>query len=139
MNIFRKFFRERILRPLRRRKVLKKLKSDDELGAIQKIWEYRSAENTGLIEDLSIVYNAREDKYYLLFDLFRDFKNDYSSVAYYLLDILGRFTSYMRSKKYAMDAKINIYSVNLEFSADTIEELYAKFKIFVTGFISTYL
>jgi hypothetical protein len=139
MNIFRKFFRERILRPLRRRKVLKKLKSDDELGAIKKIWEYRSSENTSLIEDLSIVYNAREDKYYLLFDLFRDFKNDYSSVAYYLLDILGRFTGYMKSKKYAMDAKINIYNVNLDFTADTIEELYAKFKIFVTGFISTYL
>lgn len=134
----KKFFREKIIRPLRRRIILRKLKSDDEIGAIQKIWEYRSTENADSTEDLSIVYNAREDKYSLSFDLFRGFKNDRSSLALYLLDIFGHFIGYMRSKKYAMNAEIKSHNLNAEFSADTVEELYVKFKIFVMGFISTY-
>lgn len=137
MKSLRTFFREKILRPLKRKRYLKNLKEEE--NAIQRIWSYTEPRSDSNVEDILLVYNPVEDKYYLIFDLYRDFQNRYSDVAMYLFNILGRFTAFMSSKKYDTKARINIYNVDMSFSADTIEELYAKFKIFVTGFLSTYV
>ena len=137
MQSLRTFFREKILRPFKRRRYLKNLKDNE--NAIQRIWSYTDPAYDHSIEDILLVYNPVEDKYYLIFDLYRDFHHSYSDVAMYLFNILGKFTGFMAAKKYDTRAEVNIYNIDMSFSADTIEELYAKFKIFVTGFLSTYV
>lgn len=87
------------------------------------------------MNDIDIVYDKHDRKYLLGVETAYMFKN-HKEECYYLMDCLDAFTRYMDENNLQKDKEFMLFMSNTctSLKADSIEELYVNFKIFVNGF-----
>lgn len=87
------------------------------------------------MNDIDIIYDKKEKKYYLGVETAYSFEN-YESECKYLKQCLDAFTKYMDDNNLDKNKDFSLFmsNPNTETSAKTIEELYTNFKIFVNGY-----
>jgi len=89
------------------------------------------------MNDIDIIYNHKTKEYYLSIETAYQFENN-EHLAEYLEGLLKHFEIYTDFKGYD---KTNIplfymSSTVIECSSESIEELYGKFKMFISGWKS---
>ena len=96
--------------------------------------------NLYTMNDLDIIYNKKTNKYAIGIETIYSFSNGRKGEQEYIKDLLNKFTEWMQSKGYDTNTYIPIYSAftykNINSEFDSIEELYAYFKMLVNGFVS---
>lgn len=92
------------------------------------------------INDIDIVYDKKENKYMLGIETAYIFEN-HAAECSYLKDCLAAFTKYMDDNGLKKNEPYRFFMNDLctSMEADSIEELYTNFKIFVDGFCNQYL
>ena len=92
------------------------------------------------MEDMSIIYNQKEELYYLCIETAYLFKNGQEGWGIHLKELLKVFTQYMIKEGYDTDLPKILFMENpsIELKAPSIEELYTNFKLFVNAFCTTY-
>ena len=119
---------------------------DDEynMGALKFIWGIKSSDDLSsneasfcTLNDLDICFDRDKKQYFLEVETIYMFDDTFSECAYYA-NLLNAFTDYMKENNLDINKNYNTFMSGLEisFSASSIEELYSKFKIVVTGFCS---
>lgn len=112
---------------------------DDDIKFIWgvKSWDDLSGEEASIytMNDIDIIYDKKEKKYALGIETAYMFKN-HAAECRYLQDCLNAFTQYMKDNNLSMNEHFMLFMNNTccDIKADTIEELYTNFKIFVDGF-----
>lgn len=91
------------------------------------------------MNDLDVSYNRQTHKYELGIETAYHFDSNEDKCRY-LRGLLDKFTKYMQENGFSTDPKYLFDFANLDmtFKADTIEELYTRFKIVVDGYIAQY-
>lgn len=96
--------------------------------------------NLYTMNDLDIIYNKKTNKYTIGIETIYSFSNGRKGEQEYIKDLLNKFTEWMQSKGYDTNTYIPIHSAfthkNINSEFDSIEELYAYFKMLVNGFVS---
>ena len=121
---------------------------DYETG-LEFIWGVKSVSDydheyacVGSRNDIEITYDNNSETYYLDILTDRAFDRDKKDEVKFLKRMLDEFTDYMKSNDYDINRKLpfafNHISIAMDFSSDSIEELYTKFRIFVAGFTAVY-
>ena len=114
---------------------------------IKCIWGVKSGDdlsgsdaNLYTMNDIDIVYDKKENKYMLGIETAYIFEN-HADECSYLKDCLAAFTKYMDDNGLKKNESYRVFMNNLctSIKADSIEELYTNFKIFVDGFFNQYL
>lgn len=113
------------------------------------VWGVKSADDLNgeteatlyTLNDFDIRYNKKTNKYMMSVETIYEFEGGVETQKEYLLSILSSFTEWMRQKNYILNFPVSIESVfaidkKTSFEFDTIEELYAYFKLLVNGFCS---
>lgn len=133
------------------RKMMKKYPDykDDEYncGDLKFIWGIKSWDdltskdaNLYSMNDLDIVYDREKKEYMLGIETIYTFDDKEDEIKY-LEGLLDKFTEYVRENKYItnQDKMCLTYIESSEpWRAETISELYIRFKIFVNGFKSVF-
>lgn len=100
-------------------------------------WDDLSSSDSNLytMNDIDITYDKKSKKYMLGIETAYIFK-DYQSECNYLKKCLNAFTKYMDANNLNKNKKFFLFfsEPQITTSADSIEELYTNFKIFVDGF-----
>ena len=123
---------------------------DDEynLGSLKHIWGVKSYDDiTGhdvclhTMNDIELLYDRETKKYSLSIETafcYRD--NRKQGECQYLKGLLKLFTCFMDENNYSKDYDICLFmrSWGVLDEADSIEELYANFKIYVDGYCNFY-
>lgn len=113
-----------------------------ENDKIKFIWGIKSADDfcTGEVSlftmnDIAIIYDKKKKQYVLEIETAYDFET-YEEECKYLQECLSVFTKYMEDNNLRTDCyfKLFFHDPKTTLSAETIEELYINFKIFVEGF-----
>lgn len=113
-----------------------------EDNLLKHIWGVKSFDdlsgadcNLYTMNDIDITYNKKEKKYMLGVETAYMF-NNYGDECNYLKDCLNAFSEYMDANNLNKNKNFCLFFSNPETStsADSIEELYTNFKIFVDGF-----
>lgn len=116
---------------------------DDEYnrGNLKFIWGIKSYDdisssyaNMWTMNDIEIDYDRDTNEYFLCIETAYMFNDTYAECAYYE-GLLKLFTKYMNDNGLNTEQNYCTFLSNLDLSlkADSIEELYTKFKIAVTG------
>lgn len=91
--------------------------------------------NLGTMNDIDVIYNKHTHEYILSVETAYMFKN-HEEECRYLKDCLDAFTGYMNKNNLQRDVPFRLFTsipcTSME--ADSIEELYTNFRIFVDGF-----
>ena len=95
--------------------------------------------NLYTMNDIDIIYDKRNKKYYLGIETIYYFENGIEGERQYIKKLFDKFTEWMKKQNYNVDKQLNIYDVftkdwNLRSGFDSIEELYTYFKLLVNGF-----
>lgn len=113
-----------------------------EDDSLKHIWGVKSFDdlsgadcNLYTMNDIDITYDKKEKKYILGIETAYMFDN-YGDECNYLKDCLNAFTKYMDINNLNKNKKFHLFFSNpvISTSANSIEELYTDFKIFVDGF-----
>lgn len=106
--------------------------SDDISGSEANIWT---------MNDIEIDYDKSNKKYLLSFETIYHFDNGKRGEIKYLKRLLNAFTKYMIDNNYDIDEPLLFQLIQSGdfWTADSIPELYSKFKIFVNGYERAYL
>lgn len=113
-----------------------------ENDSLKHIWGIKSYDdlsgsdcNLYTMNDIDITYDKKNKKYMLSIETAYMFEN-YKSECTYLKKCLSAFTEYMDIHNLNKNKKFCLFFSNPEIStsADSLEELYTNFKIFVDGF-----
>lgn len=146
-----KAFKKELKDEARRRKLYREKYDNQEgdpmvCGPLQFIWGH-SEQTDGVasfetLNNIDVYYNRDEKKYYLDIETAYVFASKKNEVSY-LLELLIYFKQYMKKQNIDSSGKeLNLWTIADEtdglFRADTIEELYAKFAIFVYGYKQYY-
>lgn len=101
------------------------------------IWGYPNSEKANLytMNDIDIVYDKKEQKYLLGIETAYFFSNSNAEVEY-LEELLEAFAEFMRKSGFNLSYSPTFFMSNpvISAEADSIEELYWNFKIFVLGY-----
>lgn len=104
-----------------------------------KSWDDLSGSDTNLftMNDIDIIYDKNSKQYMLGVETAYVFK-DYEDECKYLQDCLNAFTKYMDDNGLNKEEKPMLFMScpAIEITADSIEDLYMNFKMFVNGFCS---
>ncbi len=96
--------------------------------------------NLYTMNDLDIIYNKKTNKYTIGIETIYSFSNGRKREQEYIKNLLNKFTEWMLSKGYNINKYISLYDVftykNINSEFDSIEDLYAYFKMLVNGFIT---
>ena len=118
------------------------LQETDDLKFIWgiKSWDDLTGEEANLytMNDIDIIYDKKEKMYILGVETIYLFEN-HNSECEYLKDCLKAFTKYMDDSGLNKNEPYRLFMKNnpcTSTKAETIEELYTNFKIFVNGFCS---
>lgn len=126
---------------------------NDNYGSINNdiefIWGVKSVSDymhdyacLGSLNDIDIIYSKESETYYLNLLTHRVFERDKKDEVRFLKRVLAEFTDFMKDEdyntNYVLPFAFNDINTIMDFSADNIGELYAKFKLFVTGFVAMY-
>lgn len=102
-----------------------------------KSWDDLSGQDVNMytMNDIDIVYNKKDKQYELGIETAYMFKN-FEAECRYLKDCLRAFTKYMNDNNLSTNEHFMLFMHDTccDVRADTIEELYTSFKIFVDGF-----
>ena len=102
-----------------------------------KSWDDLSGRDVNMytMNDIDLIYNKKEKRYELDVETAYMFKN-YAAECQYLRDCLNAFTKYMNDNGFSTNKHFMLFMHDTccDVKADTIEELYTSFKIFVDGF-----
>ena len=92
------------------------------------------------MNDIDITYDKKSKEYMLGIETAYMFKS-YAEECAYLRDCLDAFTKYMDDNGLSKNEPKMLYMSNpcTSMTADTIEELYTNFKIFVDGFCNQHI
>lgn len=121
---------------------------DDEYncGTLKHIWGIKSYDDLSksnaclyTMNDIDITYDRKSKLYMLRIEtayLFDDKKHE----CEYLRRLLSEFTTFMNEKEYSKETKfaLSFNTPSIYTSAESIEELYTNFRIFVEGFCAIY-
>ena len=139
---------------LREKTAIKKYKKkypdyeDDEynIGSLQHIWGVTSWDNmTGdranlyTMNDIDITYDRDTKTYSLGIETIYSFPNDDYGSRDYIQGLFEKLTEWMVSEGRDTNYRLNLYDVftdgiNINSKFESIEKLYAAFKLLVTGF-----
>lgn len=120
---------------------------DDEYncGALKFIWGVKPYDdfkaNLYTMNDIDIVYDRDIKRYYLGIETSYMFdKNRKENECKYLKHLLKMFTKFMDDNGYSKDYDICLFmnDISINMSAESIEELYANFRIYVEGYCNFY-
>ena len=123
---------------------------DDEYncGALKFIWGVKAYDdlsnnkaNLYTMNDIDIIYDRDSKKYYLSIETAYMFdENRKENECKYLKYLLKMFIKFMDDNGYSKDYDMCLFmnDISISLSADSIEELYANFKIYVEGYCSFY-
>ena len=116
-------------------------------GELKFIWGVRSWDdlssskdtNFYTMNDIDIYYNRKTHKYGLDIETAYHFDSNEGKCRY-LRGLLERFTEYLVANGISTDTKylFDFSNLDVQLKADTIEELYTRFKILVDGFVAQY-
>ncbi len=94
------------------------------------------------INDIAVYFDNNTNEYALFIETARCFENDKKDECRFLKRILREFTEWMEDEGYDTNKKYDFAFVATEnlmkFVDTSIERIYARFKIFVAGFLSIY-
>lgn len=93
------------------------------------------------MNDIEIIYYKKENKYGISIETMYSFEDGRNGEKKYIQQLLNQFTEWMIQEGYDINEEVWIYNIftdgyNINTKFDTIEELYACFKMLVNGFIS---
>lgn len=112
------------------------------LGPLKFIWGVKSGDclvhgdaDLNTMNDLDITFNRDTGKYTLGIETIYYFDSKQYECEYYK-ELLDKFTQYMHYNGLKIRKKYNpiFWGSEFNFEADTIEDLYIQFKIFVIGY-----
>lgn len=123
---------------------------DDEYncGALKFIWGVKAYDdlsnnkaNLYTMNDIDIIYDRDSKKYYLGIETAYMFdENRKENECKYLKHLLKMFTKFMDDNGYSKDYDICLFmnNISINMSAESIEELYINFRIYVEGYCNFY-
>ena len=104
-----------------------------------KSWDDLSGANANLytMNDINIIYDKKKKEYMLGIETAYLFKT-YNDECKYLSDCLKAFTKYMDDNGLNKNEPFRLFMNNpcINMVANSIEELYTNFKIFVNGYLT---
>ena len=108
-----------------------------------KSWDELSSKDANLytMNDLDIIYDRDKKEYILGIETIYSFDNGNEGEIKYLESLLDKFTDYMRENEYTTtqdEMCLACIESSEPWRAETISELYIRFKIFVNGFKSVF-
>lgn len=115
-------------------------------GSLKHIWGVTSWDDLSgkdaciyTMNDIDITYDRKTKKYMLGIETAYMFK-DKSAECNYLRGLLDAFTKFMDDNNYLKNKEFFLFFNNpiLQTTADSIEELYTNFRIFVEGYCKVY-
>ena len=114
---------------------------DYNIGSLKFIWGVKSWDDLSKCEanhytmnDIDICYDRETKKYSLGIECIYGFENTQDEIDY-LERLLRYFSQYMIDKQYSLIYQLSLHDdVYKIFEADSIPELYTKFKLFVEGY-----
>ena len=116
------------------------------IGDLEFIWGIKSYDclascdaNIHTMNDIEIDYDHKEDKYLLSIETAYLFKNKEAECKY-LKGLLECLEEYMDENSIDKDYPDGLFmrNIGIDFKADTIQQLYWDFKLYVNGFCSLY-
>jgi hypothetical protein len=129
----------------------KRLYSDYEdneynIGSLKHIWGVTSWDNLSgsdsnlhTMNDIEITYDRKSKLYGLNIETHYMF-NKQNGESVYLTDLLSAFTTFMDANGYSKEYRFPLFcgTPTITASAESIEELYTNFKLFVSGYCAVY-
>ena len=108
-----------------------------------KSWDDLSSKDANLytMNDIDIIYDRGKKEYMLGIETIYSFDNGNEDEIKYLESLLDKFTDYMRENEYTTTQDkmcLTCIESSEPWRAETISELYIRFKIFVNGFKSVF-
>ena len=108
-----------------------------------KSWDDITSKDANLytMNDLAIVYNRKSEEYELELETIYHFSDGRKGEIKYLDELLNKFTDFVIAENYVIpEDKLALWWIedNEPWKADTISELYIKFKVFVNGYKSLF-
>ncbi|OME55534.1 hypothetical protein BSK59_13745 [Paenibacillus odorifer] len=104
-------------------------------------WDDLSGKNSNLysMNDIGITYDRKNKLYMLGIETHYMFKN-LNGECTYLKDLFNAFTTFMDENGYSKECRFPLFcgTPTLINSAESIEELYTNFKLFVLGYCAAY-
>lgn len=122
---------------------------DDAYNAdeLKYVWGVRSWDdlspgkdvNFYTMNDIDLYFDRKRGKYGLDIETAYNIRTNEGKCRY-VRGLLERFTEYMVANNLPTDQEymLDFSNLNMKFEADTIEELYTRFKIVVDGYVSQY-
>ena len=103
------------------------------------IWGNSPNSNLETLDDISIIYNVKENMYYLCIET-AFLIPDQEGWGEYLKYTLQEFTKFMEANGLDTDYPKALFMTHpsIELKAETIEELYTNYRLFVNAFCNTY-
>lgn len=139
--------KKKIIYHINKRKYCNWYEDEFNIGSLQFIWGIKSHDDLSLsdaniwtMNDLEIDYDKELNKYILSIETIYTFNEGKRGEAKYLKKLLHTFTQYMLDNNYKTDEELNFQLIQSGdfWSANSIPELYIKFKIFVNGYEREY-
>lgn len=130
----------------RLKKKYPKWNSDNWIGDLEFIWGVKSYDclarcdaNIHTMNDIEIDYDHNENKYLLSIETAYLFKDKLAECEY-LRGLLKCFEEYMDNNNIEKDSPDGLFirNIGIDFKADSIQQLYWDFKLYVNGFCSLY-
>lgn len=95
------------------------------------------------MNDFEILYNTETKKYCLSIETIYYFSQGKEGECLYLQNLMKKFTLWMKNHNYNINYEVSLYEVFTCFigegiQSNTIEELYAKFKMIVDSYCAIY-
>ena len=121
------------------------LDNEYRLDDLEFIWGCKSGDclvdcepNLYTMNDIDIIFNYSKGKYTLGIETAYVFENS-DAECRYLLELIMKFERFMEENYLSKNYRLCLFSASpegiLDMKADTVEELYAKFNIFVEGYL----
>ena len=117
-------------------------------GNLQFFWGVKSLDDISAQEaacytmnDLDIIYDRESNEYLLGIETIYSFAEGSKGEIKYLENLLERFTEFMEENRYiSTEDKLCLYHIESgePWRAETILDLYIRFKIFVNGYKSVF-
>jgi hypothetical protein len=116
------------------------------IGSLKHIWGIQSwndlsgkDSNLYSMNDIDITYDRKIKRYLLGIETHYMFKKQ-NEECEYLMELLDAFTIFMDAKGYSKEFRFPLFCgcPTILTSAESIEELYINFKIFVLGYCAAY-
>ena len=117
-------------------------------GNLQFVWGVKSPDGISAQEatfytmnDLDIIYDCESNEYLLGIETIYSFAEDSKGEIKYLENLLERFTEFMEENRYiSTEDKLCLYRIESgePWRAETILDLYIRFKVFVNGYKSVF-